>query len=90
MLGESWRYVQEQLEGAPFSLIVLAPRVEVVAGQRDVTRAKRPLGEAWAVYLDQALRASIAGIGLWLDTSEQTPEETVEEILRRLWPDSLA
>lgn len=88
VLGESWRYVQEQLEGAPFSLVVLAPRVAVVTQQRDLTRAKRPLGEAWAVYLDQALRAEMVGNGLWLDTSNQTPEETVEEILRSLWPDS--
>jgi len=36
------------------------------------------------------LRATMSGIGLWLDTSEQTPEETVEEILQRLWPDLLA
>lgn len=87
VLGESWRYVQEQLAGAPFSLVVLAPRVEVVAQRRDLTRAKRPLGAAWAVYLDQALRTSMAGTGLWLDTSEQTPDETVDHILQRLWPD---
>ncbi len=90
VLGENWRYVQEQLEGAPVSLVVLAPRVEAVAQQRDLTRAKRPLGEAWAVYLDQALRASMTGTGLWLDTSEQTPEETVGEILQRLWLDQPA
>jgi chloramphenicol 3-O-phosphotransferase len=83
-MGESWRYVQDQLEGLPYSLVVLAPRIEVVAGQRDLTRAKRPLGEAWAVYLDQAMRASMTGAGLWLDTSEQTPDETVNSILRLL------
>lgn len=84
VLGESWRYVQEQLEGVPFSLVVLAPRVEVVTQQRDLTRAKQPLGEAWAVYLDQALRASMTGTGLWLDTSDKTPDETVNSILRLL------
>jgi hypothetical protein len=47
-------------------------------------RAKRPLGAAWAVYLDQAFRASMAGAGLWLDTSDQTPDETVDSILRLL------
>lgn len=86
VLGESWRYVQEQLEGLPVSLIVLAPRVEVVTKQRDLRRAKRPLGEAWALYLDKAFRASMAGIGLWLDTSDQTPEVTVEHILGLLQP----
>ena len=86
VLGESWRYVQQQLEGLPVSLIVLAPRVEVVTKQRDLRRSKRPLGEAWALYLDQAFRASMAGVGLWLDTSDQTPEVTVEHIVRLLQP----
>jgi predicted kinase len=85
VLGESWRYVQAQLDGLPISLVVLAPRVEVVAQQRDLTRAKRPLGAAWAIYLDQGLRASMAGNGLWLDSSDQTPDETVDHILQRLW-----
>ena len=83
-IGESWRAVQSLLSGLPVSLVVLAPRVSVVADIRDRSRAKRPLGEAWAVYLDGALRAQMAGIGLWLDTSEQTPEQTVGEILDRL------
>ncbi len=81
MLGDSWGYVQQQLAGLPTTLIVLAPRVEVVTRQRDLNRAKRPRGEAWAVYLDQAFRDSMAGVGLWLDTSDQTPEETVDRIL---------
>src|SRR5262249_60738013 len=35
VLGESWRYVEQQLEGTPVSLVVLAPRVEVVTLERD-------------------------------------------------------
>ncbi|CAM5387426.1 AAA family ATPase [Streptomyces griseorubiginosus] len=39
-------------------------------------------GEAWTVpALDEVLRASTPPIGLWLDTSGQTPAETVEAIL---------
>lgn len=87
VLGESWQYVQAQLQGLPFSLAVLAPRVEVVAQQRDRSRAKRPLGEAWATYLDQAFRATMTDIGLWIDTSDMTPDETVDHILRQLWPE---
>jgi adenylylsulfate kinase-like enzyme len=90
VLGESWRYVQQQLEGTPVSLVVLAPRVEVVTRQRDLTRAKRPLGEAWAVYLDTVFRASMTGVGLWLDSSDQTPEETVDHILHHLQEHSQA
>jgi hypothetical protein len=82
VIGASWRFVQSHLEGLPVTLIVLAPRSEVVADVRDLTRAKRPLGAAWAVYLDQALRAEMGGQGLWLDTSDQSPDETVDAILR--------
>ena len=87
VLGESWQYVQAQLQGVPFSLVVLAPRVEIVAQQRDRNRAKRPLGAAWATYLDHAFRSTMAGIGLWIDSSEMTPEETVDQILSQLWPE---
>ncbi|TCR15721.1 AAA family ATPase [Streptomyces sp. BK205] len=39
-------------------------------------------GAAWTVpALDKALRASTPPIGLWLDTSGQTPAETVDAIL---------
>jgi len=84
IMGERWKHLQEELHGLPFSLVVLAPRVEVVASQRDVNRSKDPQGHAWAAYLDRELRTTMAGLGLWIDTSEQTPEETVEQILQRL------
>lgn len=85
--GEEWPEVQTYLQGTPSSLIVLAPRVEVVAQIRDKNRPKRPLGEAWALYLDQILRTTMEGIGHWIDTSEQTPDETADQILRQLWPE---
>ena len=84
IMGEAWPYVQSQLQGIPCTLIVLAPQVQVVAQVRDRTRVKRPLGEAWALYLDQMLRTTMQGIGQWLDTSEQSPTETVDAILRLL------
>ena len=34
-------------------------------------------------YLDGELRATMAGRGVWIDNSDQTPEETVEDILSR-------
>jgi predicted kinase len=83
ILGDGWRSVQAHLRGVPYVLIVLAPRVEIVARERDRRRAKRPLGEAWAVYLDHAFRTTMEGVGHWIDTSEQTPTQTVEQIL--LW-----
>ncbi len=85
IMGDRWHQLQEELYGFPFSLVVLAPHVDVVAQQRDINRQKDPQGHTWAAYLDHALRTTMAGIGLWIDSSGQTPEETVEEILQRLW-----
>jgi hypothetical protein len=82
VLGESWEYVSELLHGLPVTLFVLAPQVEVVVQVRDRTRGKRPLGEEWAYFLDSAFRQQMTGIGHWLDTSQQTPEETVEKIIQ--------
>lgn len=86
ILGERWAQLQADLAGRPFSLVVLAPRCEV-AIERDVARAKQTLGQAWADYLDSVLRDTMAGVGLWIDNSEQTPEATVDQIVRGLWPD---
>jgi hypothetical protein len=83
ILGERWLHLQEDLRGYPLSLVVLAPRVEAVLA-RDAARSKSPLGVAWATYLDTILRNTMAGIGLWINSSDQTPEETVAEILHRL------
>lgn len=87
IMGDRWKHLQEELHGLPYSLVVLAPHVDVVSSQRDVNRAKDPQGHAWAAYLDHALRTTMADIGHWIDTSEQTPEETVEQILRCLRSD---
>ena len=79
----------EQIRGRPRRLVVLRPSKEVVAA-RDAERhartgklAYRP-GEFTIDGLDAAL-AETPRIGLWLDTSGQTPEETVREIMRRRW-----
>jgi predicted kinase len=86
ILGERWQHLQEELHTIPFTLVVLAPQVDVVIQHRDLQRAKLPQGESWARYLDQILRSttSMVSRGIWLDTSQQTPEETIEQILHYL------
>lgn len=84
IIGDRYAHLQEDLAGTPFTLVVLAPRPDIVHQQRDPDRNKQPLGEEWAHYLDSALRDTITGLGLWLDTSDQTPEETVDEIVTTL------
>ena len=82
IIGERWQHLQEELQGYPFSLVVLAPSTEVVR-VRDAARGKPPLGARWAEYLDAELRNTMTGIGTWIDSSDQTPEETVDLILTR-------
>ncbi|MDQ3706411.1 MAG: chloramphenicol phosphotransferase CPT family protein [Chloroflexota bacterium] len=80
IIGERWDHLQEDLQGYPFTLVVLAPRVEVVQ-HWDTHRGKQPLGAAWAEYLDDELRKTMAGVGTWIDSSNQTPDQTVDAIL---------
>jgi predicted kinase len=84
IIGDRWLELQNELHGLPFSLVVLAPSVEVVARHRDRHRHKSAQGGEWAAYLDQELRTTMADIGLWVDSSAQTPLETVEQILSNL------
>ncbi len=65
----------------PLRFVVLAPPVEV-AVQRDSERVEKHVAERFA-YLDAELRGQMQGLGLWLDTSGMTPDETVETIIRR-------
>jgi adenylylsulfate kinase-like enzyme len=82
VIGERWHHLREDLRGVPFRLVVLAPKVESVIG-RDAARSYT-VGEEWAHHLDRELRETMAGIGMWVDSTNQTPEETVDEIVRRL------
>ena len=84
IIGERYDQLKSELPGVPFEVIVLAPSPDLVAIKRDAGRGKRVLGEKWARYLDHALRQTMAGEGMWVDSGDQTPEETVEEIIRRL------
>ncbi|HYP20848.1 MAG TPA: AAA family ATPase [Chloroflexia bacterium] len=83
IIGDRWQHLQEELEGYPFTLLVLAPRTQVVQ-DRDARRGKPPLGPEWAEYLDDELRKTMMGVGTWIDNSGQTPDETVDAVLARL------
>lgn len=61
---------------------MLAPRPEVVAA-REAARAKTGYGDWTVASLHAALEAT-PRIGLWLDTSDQTATETVDDILAAL------
>jgi broad-specificity NMP kinase len=76
-----------RIRSDPKYLVVLRPRVDAIEA-RDVDR-QRSLekiayrGEFTPAINDEYVAATRRDLGLWLDTSEQSPEETVDEILSR-------
>ncbi len=66
----------------PLALIVLTPSVDEVA-RRERLRAKKGYHGFTPDQLDEALRTNTPQLGLWLDTTKQTPEQTVDTILER-------
>ncbi|MGI5375806.1 AAA family ATPase [Streptomyces sp. CA-251387] len=80
VLGEELPAYVRLVRTRPLYVVVLAPSAEAVAA-REAGRAKTGYG-AWTVEaLDGALRAQTPRIGLWVDSSELTVQETVEAIL---------
>jgi chloramphenicol 3-O-phosphotransferase len=87
VLGPELPAMVDMIRSRPVLVVVLCPRPEVVAS-RERARAKTGY-HAWSVAaLDAVLREQTPRIGLWLDTSEQTADETVDEILVRAWDDA--
>ncbi|MFE0592915.1 AAA family ATPase [Micromonospora echinospora] len=84
ILGPELAAMVDRIRHRPLAVVVLAPRPEVVAG-RERDRPKKGYGDWPVADLDAGFRADTPWIGLWLDTSDQTPEETVTEILTRAW-----
>ena len=82
VMGHDLAAYVDRIRTRPLHVVVLVPSTDVVAA-REAARAKTAYrGDVTPQNLDEAMRET-PRIGLWLDTSEQTPEETVEEILRR-------
>lgn len=72
----------------PCYVVVLAPSADVVRERDEARRAARGKvayrpGDEGVADLDAYLRHETPRIGLWLDTSELTVAETVEEIMAR-------
>jgi GrpB-like predicted nucleotidyltransferase (UPF0157 family) len=78
LLGE----YRTMIRSRPCYVIVLMPSLEAVAA-REAGRQKKGY-TAWTVEeLYEGFGATMPRVGLWLDTSDQTAEETVDEILAR-------
>ena len=80
--GDALANVVGRLEISPLYVVVLNPRPDVVA-TREQQREKSGYGEWDIEGLCASFFEETSHIGLWLDTSELSPEETVEAILHR-------
>ena len=67
----------------PFSLVVLAPQPTEVA-RREEQRAKAGYGTFTPEQLDVILRADTPRLGYWLDSTDLTVDQTVDQILANL------
>ncbi len=70
------------IRNRPLLFVLLTPDLDVVS-QRDATRPEKHVFDKWG-YLDAAMRNETPKVGLWLDSSRMTADETVDEILRRV------
>lgn len=87
ILGEHLAWMTAAVRSRPLLVVVLCPGPEIVA-VRERAREKAAYGRFTVGLLDDVLRRETPRVGLWLDTSAQTPAETVEEILLRAWTEA--
>jgi cytidylate kinase len=83
VLGPDLTAWVNRIRTRPLYVVVLAPSPEMVAA-RDSQRSKTGYGSWTVESFDRHLRDDTPRIGLWLDTSAQTPEQTVAAILDNL------
>ena len=84
ILGEALAQIVTKLLPGPLHVVVLCPSADVVA-QRELARGKRGYGNlAEVAQFDRVLHAETPQLGLWLDNSNLTVDETVDQILARM------
>ena len=87
ILGSHLTEMTAMIRSRPLLLIVLAPQAAAIA-DREQSRGKTAYGP-WAIgQLDTVLRHDTPRLGLWLDTSSQTPAQTADQILSRAWAEA--
>ena len=67
----------------PVYLVMLTPRLEIVQA-RDAARPDKTVFHIWS-HLDGVMRREMPGLGMWLDSSDLSAEETVQAILSGVW-----
>lgn len=79
--------LKADLRSRPLLFVLLVPCLDVVR-KRNRERPQKDVFETWR-HLDAIARAETPRVGLWLDTSDQTAEESATEMLNRAWPEAV-
>lgn len=81
ILGQTLEQIVRKFQPAPLYVVVLCPNVDAIVA-RELGRGKRGYHRlADVASFDRVLREETPRLGLWLDTSVMTVEQTVDEIL---------
>jgi chloramphenicol 3-O-phosphotransferase len=78
---ERLNHLLMHLKTRPIAMVVLHPRLEVSL-ERDRVRLEKTVAHLFQDLYGE-LQKEIAGIGLWLDSSDLTPEQTAQQIQLR-------
>jgi cytidylate kinase len=82
VMGHDLQAYVDRIRTRPLHVVVLVPRPDVVATREHARPKTAYRGDVTPASLDEAMRET-PRLGLWLDSSDQTPSETVDEMLRR-------
>ena len=83
VIGSRFREFCSDLESRPLYFVLLLPDLDALR-RRNAGRARRDVFRQ-SRDLDPIARRDTPGVGLRIDTSGQSAEESVTEILARLW-----
>jgi predicted kinase len=70
----------ESMAGAAFNFVMLTPRPDVVRAREAARGTQLYIEYGW---MDDEIRSGTRRLGRWIDNSDQTAEETVDEIMLR-------
>lgn len=83
IVGPMLKEFMEMIQNKQVFLVVLAPDEKTITA-REKARGKTGYGVWRVAELNHILQNDTPKIGMWLDNSVLTPEETVEEILAKM------
>ncbi|RJX40633.1 phosphotransferase [Paenibacillus pinisoli] len=88
IVGPALSQFVSYIKNRPLYLVVLAPSEETIL-RREAERSKKGYG-LWSVAgLNRLLQQDTPKLGLWLDTSSLSPQQTADEIWNRVHTEGL-